>query len=538
MPKATTPETISAKTLHDAILKALGNDGSELAIVDVREEQAFADNHLLYAISVPLSRLELLMADLAPRKGAPVVVCAAGEGEDLAARAATKLADYGYSDVSVLEGGVAGWAKAGYETYAGFNVPSKAFGEHVEHHFGTPSVSAEQLKGMMDSGEDMVILDSRPMDEYNTMNIPGGICCPGGELVYRAQAIAPDPSTTVVVNCAGRTRSILGAQSLINAGLPNKVVALQNGTMGWHLSGFQLEHGNTRLHPNVELPHVQAAKERASGVEQRFQVPHCTLDQVRQWQADKSRSLYLLDVRTAEEFAKGHVPGSKHAPGGQLVQATDRYAGVRGARLVTICDNGVRSTMAAHWLKQMNWDVYVLDNGLEAGALETGSGAKPVLGDPAAAKTIDAAALKTALDAGEMAVIDLGYSRDYRKGHIPGAHFLIRSRLAEDKGNLPRASGYAATSEDGLLAAVAAAELAEALGSPVKALAGGTEAWKQAGLPLEEGESNMASEPADVWLKPYERKGTVEDFMNEYLTWEIALVDQIKHDDTVKFWAP
>jgi len=125
----------SPQALHDSILRALANDGSELAIVDVREEQAFADNHLLYAISVPLSRLELLMADLVPRKDAPVVLCDAGQGQDLAGRAAARLTGYGYTDVSVLEGGVAGWSDAGYETYAGFNVPSKAFGEHVEHHF-------------------------------------------------------------------------------------------------------------------------------------------------------------------------------------------------------------------------------------------------------------------------------------------------------------------------------------------------------------------------------------------------------------------
>ena len=273
-------------------------------------------------------------------------------------------------------------------------------------------------------------------------------------------------------------------------------------------------------------------------MDSRFQVAHATLDQVREWQNDTSRSVYLVDVRTADEFAAGHLPGSKHAPGGQLVQATDRYAGVRGARIVTICDTGVRSTMAAHWLKQMNWDVYVLEGGLPATGLETGKGQKPVLGKPEDAPAIDAATLKAALDKGEMVLIDLGYSRDYRKGHIPGAHFLIRSRLEADKGRLPKAAAYAVTSEDGIAAAVAAAELSQALGAPVKALTGGTDAWAAAGYPLEEGETHMASEPNDVWLKPYERKGTVEDFMNEYLTWEIALVDQIKRDDTVKFWSP
>ena len=84
------------------------------------------------------------------------------------------------------------------------------------------------------------------MDEFNRMSIPGGINCPGAELTHRIAALAPDPATTVVVNCAGRTRSILGAQSLRHAGVPNPVVALRNGTMGWHLAGFELEHGQDR----------------------------------------------------------------------------------------------------------------------------------------------------------------------------------------------------------------------------------------------------------------------------------------------------
>ena len=70
------------------------------------------------------------------------------------------------------------------------------------------------------------------------MSIPTATSVPGAELVLRARALAPDPATTVVVNCAGRTRSIIGTQSLINAGLPNRVVALRNGTMGWTWPGW------------------------------------------------------------------------------------------------------------------------------------------------------------------------------------------------------------------------------------------------------------------------------------------------------------
>ena len=59
--------------------------------------------------------------------------------------------------------------------------------------------------------------------------------------------LAPDPDTLVVVNCAGRTRSIIGCQSLRNAGIPNRVVALKDGTMGWDLAGFECERGSDRV---------------------------------------------------------------------------------------------------------------------------------------------------------------------------------------------------------------------------------------------------------------------------------------------------
>jgi len=211
-------------------------DGKELALVDVREELTFSQNHLLWARNVPLSRLELRFARLVPRKSTRIVLCDDNDG--LAERAAVILAGAGYSDLSYLDGGVAAWEKAGFVSFSGVHVPSKAFGEFVEHDSGTPSVSATELDAMMRSGVDLKVLDSRPFNEYSHISIPTGINVPGAELVLKVRDVVPSPDTTIVVNCAGRTRSIIGAQSLINAGVPNKVVALRNGTMGWHLAGL------------------------------------------------------------------------------------------------------------------------------------------------------------------------------------------------------------------------------------------------------------------------------------------------------------
>jgi rhodanese-related sulfurtransferase len=254
-------------------LKAMLADGQELALIDVREELIFSQNHLLFARSVPLSRLELRFARLVPRRTTRIVLCDDGDG--LAERAAEILVRAGYTDVAALAGGIAGWAAAGFEVFSGVNVPSKAFGEFVEHETGTPSIAADELDRLIRAGTDMVVLDSRPFDEYQRVSIPTAVNVPGAELALRIRDLAPSPQTLVVVNCAGRTRSIIGAQSLINAGVPNKVVALRNGTMGWTLAGLACESGKARRAPTVSPAGLAWAKSAAAGVAARFIFSTC-----------------------------------------------------------------------------------------------------------------------------------------------------------------------------------------------------------------------------------------------------------------------
>jgi len=186
-------------------VRALLRAGGELAILDVREEGVHARGHLFLATSAPLSHLELRIARLVPRLGTRIVLV--DDDEILAQRAARVLRRLRYRDLHVLAGGNAGWKAAGFELYSGVHVPSKAFGEHVEHHDNTPRVAAAELKAMLDAGKDLVVLDSRPMSEYRVMNIPGALDCPGAELAYRVHQAVPRPETLVVVNCAGRNRS-------------------------------------------------------------------------------------------------------------------------------------------------------------------------------------------------------------------------------------------------------------------------------------------------------------------------------------------
>jgi rhodanese-related sulfurtransferase len=338
----------------------------EIALLDVRHEAAFATGHPLFAANMAADRVALEAVTRLPRNDVPIVLYDAGEG--LVALAADRLAALGYTDVRQLDGGLQAWRAAGYELFQDVNSYAKAFGELVESRRHTPSLPADEVAALIAGKANIAVLDVRRFDEYATMNIPGSVSVPGAELVLRAGRVAPDPDTTIIVNCAGRTRSIIGTQSLINAGVANKVVALRNGTIGWTLAKQQLEHGADRS-GGVGL--FEGAQTNAREVAYRAGVRHVSPEEAMALQAQTSRTLYRFDVRAVEDYAAGHIPGFRHYAGGQLVQEVDMAAPVRGARILLTDHIGVRADMTASWLAQMGWEVYVLEGGYD-GALEVG----------------------------------------------------------------------------------------------------------------------------------------------------------------------
>ena len=532
-------------------VKAMLKSGEIFGFFDVREEGEFSlQGHPLFATPLPLSKLELRAFPLLPHPHTRIVLMDSGdEVEDpqwagRANRAAAKLSQLGYTNVAVMKGGLKAWREAGYEVFTGVNVPSKAFGEVVEHENDTPRIDAADLQKLVDAKTDLVILDSRPMPEFNNMSIPGGIDCPGAELVYRVKDFAPNPETLVVVNCAGRTRSIIGAQSLINAGLPNKVIALKNGTMGWHLAGLKVARGETRSFGPQGPEAARFAQAAAANIARKMnikKIDKAGLEKLLAASSEKGGGpLHLLDVRDPAEYAQGHLKGFRHAAGGQLVQATDQYVGARNATIVLHDNDGVRATMTAHWLMQMNWnEVYVLDHKPAPGELTTE--AEPrfpagfALPTPA---SMTPAELDKSLE--HSLVVDLDTSLRYRDGHVPGAWFAVRAGLGKTIPEmLAKQKGVARivlVSPDGEVAALSAAEAAEAAGGlPVVVLAGGMKAWRDAKLPIEAGHVRMADPPTDVWYRPYDFKDNVEAAMRQYLEWEVDLVPQVARDGDAAF---
>ncbi|MGA7593788.1 MAG: rhodanese homology domain-containing protein [Gallionella sp.] len=513
----------------------------EVALLDVREEHPHAQAHPLFAANLPLSRIELEAWTRLPRRSVAIVTLDDGEG--YAEIAARRLRALSYTDVAVLAGGVSGWQAAGGELFRDVNVPSKAFGELVETRRHTPSLSAEAVQALIDAKADIVIVDARRFDEYQTMSIPTATSVPGAELVLRIRELAPRPETRVIVNCAGRTRSIIGTQSLVNAGIPNPVAALRNGTIGWKLAGQELDHGQDRTFGQTAETNRSEAAGVARKVADRAGVKRALLDRIQGWKSQDTRTTYFFDVRTPEEYAIGHLPGFNSAPGGQLVQETEMMAPVRGARLVLADDDGVRANMSASWLAQMGWEVFVLDGIAPADFSEAGRW-KPPLPPLPAVRKISPATLNDWLQTpGETIVLDVATSARYRQAHIPGAWFVLRSslvnaRLSKDCQRIPKAKRYVLVCQSGILSLFAAAELeaiVSADGVEVAVLEGGTPAWCAAGYPSESGLTRLASEPIDRYRRPYEGTDNPRDAMQGYLDWEFGLVEQLARDGTHHF---
>jgi rhodanese-related sulfurtransferase len=521
---------------------------NEIALLDVRSESRFAQGHPLFAASFPLGQLEALATERLPRRGVPVVLYGDGahdatDGSDPDAEAAAgRLRQLGYPELSLLGGGLDGWTASGGELFSDVNAPSKAFGELVADLAGTPLLPPEEVAALLrraqghggaprhDAAPSVVVVDARRFDEYATMSIPTATSVPGAELVLRVRQLAPDPVTTVIVNCAGRTRSIIGAQSLINAGLPNRVGALRNGTIGWTLAGLELDHGQQRRAPGASAAAARRAAADAWGVARRTGVRRADwtglAELLRTLDMGAARTVYRFDVRTPGEYATGHLPGFRSAPGGQLVQETDWYAPVRGALLVLADDGGGRAAMTGSWLAQMGWEVIVVAGRLTRVPWRPARPPAPTV--PLTVPSV----LAGWLQAGKTAVVDLETSKRFLSGHIPGAAWAPRGDLADPElaDRLGRPERVVLTSSDGYLAAWAAADL----GGGFAALAGGTEGWAQSGRPLESG-GELLSPAADVYRRPYEGTDVDPAVTQAYLDWEYGLVAQLERDGTHGF---
>lgn len=508
------------KHISPQTLKPLLTDGDEIAFLDVREHGQYGEGHPFFSVSLPYSQLEVLAPRLMP---CPAVRCVVmDDGDGVASRAASALQRIGYSDVSILAGGAPAWGAAGYTLFKGVNLPSKTFGELVEHEFETAAVSAEELNDLQKDGTDILVLDGRSGQEFRKMSLPNALSCPNAELGYRLPMFNANPSTQVIVNCAGRTRSIIGAQTLKMLGIPNPVYALRNGTQGWRLAGFDLVHGSDPLPlPQPDKETWEEGATLAAKLCRDYSLRHVSHTEAQTWLSDDRRTTYLFDVRSKEQYESGHPVGARSAPGGQLVQATDEQLAVRNARIVLTCDNGLRSATTAIWLAGMGHQVWILD----AGAPRDKTGSCDATATPII-DTIDLQTMKQRVDAGAQ-ILDASSGLDYRSGHIDGATWVTRARF--DLSSIADAQNVVLTGRCPVRLAGLATEFEMLTGQAPRHVAHGCpESWRSAGFKIiETPETPSEADCIDYLFFVHDRHDGNLDAARQYLEWEVGLLAQL-----------
>ena len=516
---------VTATTLREWL-----NDGAEIALLDVREAGQFGEGHPFFAVPAAYSCLELDAPLLVPRRDTRTVLVDAADG--VSERAAIRLAHLGYTHVHVLQGGAPAWAAAGYVLFKGVNLPSKTFGELVERAYGTPHLSAQELQRRQHAGEPLVLLDGRTFTEHRKMTIPGATCVPNGELAVRWHSLAPDPGTPIVIHCAGRTRSIIGAQILRSLGVPNPVLALENGTQGWALAGQALDHGSERQ-DRVPLNVRSQDQAAAARVATQAGIPQLSSTQAQVWIDDLSRTTYVLDVRSAEEFAVGTLPGARHAPGGQLLQATDQTIGVRHSRVLLLDSEAVRAPVIAAWLWRLGYETATVEGGIHAPLrLPQCHCTKALAPDTPPIAPQD---LKAWITRRKALLVDVRPSQEYRKQHIAGAIWSVRPRIATDVQVHARpGSPVLVLAQDAVTAALALQELRA--GTAYWALAADGLA---AGFPVESTPNSPDDASAiDYLFFVHDRHDGNLDAARRYLEWETGLIAQCQPDELAAFRLP
>lgn len=511
--------------------KALAHSAGEVAMLDVREHGQYGEGHPFLAVPCPFSRLELVAPALVPRLDVPILLVDDGDG--IAQRSAAALGRLGYADVSWIEGGARAWQASGYTLFQGVNLPSKTLGELLEERWHVPQIDGDTLERWQRDGRPHHLFDGRPASEFAKMTIPGARSMPNGELPHRFAALVRDGTTPVVVHCAGRTRSLVGAAGLALAGIANPIYALENGTQGWTLSGRALRHGQSAP-PLARLDEAAfaASAARAANALERHAIPRIDRAELLRLVEDRTRTLYLLDVRSAEEHRRETLADAVHAPAVQLVQATDQWIGVRRARVVLLDDTGLRGALTAIFLRALGYETHVLRIA-DAGDL---SQAVPGLGvrqpEPSSVPQIDAgAAVALALEGAPL--IDLRSSADYRSAHLEAAIWSIRPRLTDAVGP---ATGALMLIGDAGTVALAASDLTAAGLTDLYRVAGDVADWRRAALPLVSTPDQPSDgEAIDYLFFVHDRHDGNLEAARRYLAWEKGLVARLDEAEAAEY---
>ena len=351
------------KTISSQALQNLIEDKQEFALLDIRDLADFVRGHLWLSINVPHTSIQDRISSYVPRPDTRIILI--DQDQTLAIEVAQRLQACGYPNLEVLPGGFDQWRKSGLPVITGDYVLAHAFGLHVNQVLATPSISSDRLMQKLAAKEDILIIDSRDPRDFQDSTLPRAKNVPIAEMVHRVPDMVKDDATQIVVHCGGVTRGVLGAQTLIDANFPNRVMWLLDGTGGWCMAGGELCRGETEPAKTPSSKAAAYALITAQNLARQVNLTYLEPDKLEDWRREnRQRTCYLIDVRSRDEFLASHYPNAMNVPGGELVGMTQDHIATYNARLCLIGDPlSARAEITADWMLKNGWeDVVILRN--------------------------------------------------------------------------------------------------------------------------------------------------------------------------------
>ncbi len=332
----------------------------KVVVVDVRSREEYLRGHVPEAYHIPGGNLPLDAPRLPLAEDTTLVVSCAGRTRGILG--AQMLRESGFENVYALENGVMGWFLAGHEIASGEGeeVPEARSDaasarvlratEALAASEGIRRCSRDAFLPLYESDRAFYLLDVRLPEEYGAGRIPGSVSLPLGQMALAHENFLAVRSAPVIVVSDDDVRPVWAASLLQRLGFRD-VAVLHHGLRGWSDAGGAVEEGV----PEPSAFGLEEARRNAAFLDAAALAAHLA-----------SGSL-AVDIRSVGEYGFAHVPGARWLPRGRLELDVGSMAPDRTAPLAVVCDNGVRSTLAAETLRRLGYPrVRVLEGGTGA----------------------------------------------------------------------------------------------------------------------------------------------------------------------------
>ncbi len=283
-------------------------------LVDSRPEIKFLASYLPWAVSIPFQDMKDMLDELPAEKGTKLVFYCGGLKCKLSHKAADLAVSEGYTDVYVYAEGEPGWKQAG----------------------NTPWVAVNHIKILLNDPEKIaLVVDARPTLKYNKGTIPGAMNIPWPQFEKMKGLLPADKSTQLIFFCGGLKCNLSHKSA-------DAAKALGYSDVRVYAEGYPMWKKKSKRAVAMVNPKNPGAT--AAPAEKVTYPGEINKEEFKKLVTTMPEGLMLVDVRPAEDFETGHIPGAINILDEEV---KNNIATLKKAKnVVFYCATGSRSAIA------------------------------------------------------------------------------------------------------------------------------------------------------------------------------------------------